>query len=453
MKPTVTIVLCLSRRYWSNDAERMVATDELSAELHDVIASTRADALEIPSVVAVVESDGDVESVVPNRDGLLVLVPMSGAIQPWMLSLAERFRDVIIAPAYLSSIFSSNASVRALELNSSPAAMDAFAVIKRTHPSAYYARSREDLQQRIAAWVGVHALRGRTVLIVGDPEPWVISIDRDAASYERLFGVSIEVVSHAEMERIFRAVDNQSAEAKAREYASAASEIVEPTTTDLVEASRLVLAVEQLMSERKAMGMAIACFDLIGVLKTTSCLAVSMLNDDPTWIGACEGDLDAALTLMLVKAATGKSGWIANPNLQRDDTINFVHCTAALRLGGKAHPFRLRSHHESGVGVSPEVDLPVDRPVTLVRASAVERIMTLQHGTALEPAHEASCRTQLRVDLGGTDDYLRNVLGCHQVIVYDDVIDTLENAADYLGVESVRVSSSVTPSTRVPSRA
>jgi L-fucose isomerase-like protein len=45
-----------------------------------------------------------------------------------------------------------------------------------------------------------------------------------------------------------------------------------------------------------------ACFAMIGDIDTTSCLALSALNDSATEIGACEGDLDAGLTLYLLKA-------------------------------------------------------------------------------------------------------------------------------------------------------
>ena len=438
----IIIAAFVAARYWPDDEERAGSSAEVVSTLRQALSQVVGPGTAISSFI--IEDAAGVDDL-PASAGLGILVPMSGAVQPWMERAAGFFRMSFIVPAYMQAVFPEPLARRALERNSAPASMDLYAVIKRNGGPVRLVRSATELAERVSAWSGVQRLQGTRLLLVGKPEPWVISVSRRYSDYESAFGVSLETVDQDELKRRFEATADEEAEAKARAYAERATELVEPDFPGLVEASRLVVAVERLMEETQASGLAVACFNLIGILGTTSCLAVSMLNDSPRWIGACEGDLDSALTLMLVKMVTGRPGWIANPNLQGDDTINFVHCTSALHLGGGDHAFRLRSHHESGQGVSPEVELPVDEEVTLVRFGMEEGKLTVQRGRALEPAREPSCRTQLRVDVGGLDGYLREVLGCHQVLVYGDIRSQMRYAAELLGIETVEPDTSVGP--------
>lgn len=430
---SITVAIFLAERYWSDPAERGRATGSVLSSVRSLLTTAGLGESELTSVV--VEGPEELE-LLNGGGGLGILIPMSGAVQPWMEEASSSFEALYIVPGYMEALFPAEVALRALELNSAPASMDLYAVLKRRQLPVHLVRTAEELVGRVRAWRGVQSLRGSTLLLVGKPEPWVISVSRRYADYESTFGIRLETVGQNELKERFDSIPDSAAEERARDYLAGATELVEPTAEGVVEASRLVLAVEVLMEETGAAGLAVACFNLIGVLGTTSCLAVSMLNDSDRWIGACEGDLDSALTMMLVKSVTGKAGWIANPNLQSDDTINFVHCTAALHLAGRRHSYRLRSHHESGRGVSPEVELPVNEPVTLARFGMKEGKLTLQGGTALTPASEPSCRTQLRVDLGGLEGYLENVLGCHQVLVYGDIRQEMRYAAEILGIEA-----------------
>ncbi|MFP4409300.1 MAG: hypothetical protein ACLFPW_12335 [Spirochaetaceae bacterium] len=443
MTPTrITVALFVAERYWADANERDAAIATARAVIGKLLSPLGLSEGEVQAVT--VQELADLEQI-QGPGGLAILVPMSGAVQPWMEEAAASFEALYIVPGYMEAIFPRLVALRALELNSAPASMDLYAVLKRGELPVHLVRTPEELVARVRAWRGVQALRGSKLLMVGKPEPWVISVSRRYADYESTFGIELETVGHEQLKARFDAIERSAAEARAEEYLSSATELVEPTADAVIEASRLVLAVEELMEETGALGLAVACFNLISVLGTTSCLTVSMLNDSDRWIGACEGDLDSALTLMLVKTVTGKPGWIANPNLQRDETVNFVHCTAALRLGGSPHAYRLRSHHESGTGVSPEVELPTNEQVSLVRFGMKEGKLTIQRGRALTPAREPSCRTQLRVDLGEVDEYLNNVLGCHQVIVYGDVRKELSYAAELLGIEVTETGYQLSP--------
>ena len=117
--------------------------------------------------------------------------------------------------------------------------------------------------------------------------------------------------------------------------------------------------------------MAIACFNLLS-LGTTSCLGVSYINDCTAQMAACEGDLDSAVTMLMMKRLTDTKPWMANPGLHPKGIVNFSHCTAPLAVDGRQDcPYILRSHHESGIGVSLQVEIPGSVRLTACRVSGV----------------------------------------------------------------------------------
>ena len=103
-----------------------------------------------------------------------------------------------------------------------------------------------------------------------------------------------------------------------------------------------------MIEKYKCDGMAIACFDLIASTGINPCLGVSYINGETPYFAACEGDVDSAVTMLFIQALTDDSPWMANPNLEQDETINFVHCTAPV----KGHKYILRNHHKTGIGAS-----------------------------------------------------------------------------------------------------
>jgi hypothetical protein len=138
----------------------------------------------------------------------------------------------------------------------------------------------------------------------------------------------------------------------------------------------------------------------------------------------------------LVKKLTSTKLWMANPGLQPDGTINFSPCTAPLCcIGSEPLPCTLRSHHESGIGVSVQVELPIGQTVTACRISDEAGSMTIHRGVSVAGPYETACRTQMHVQLEDYPHYLRTALGCHQVFAFEDISDRLRKIAELFGLK------------------
>ena len=89
------------------------------------------------------------------------------------------------------------------------------------------------------------------------------------------------------------------------------------------------------------------------------CLTFSKLNDLGL-VGACEGDMDSTLTMLMFAYAFGVPGFITDPviDTSQNALIHF-HCTCATKMdgpGGQRLPFTIRTQSDSERGVSLDVE-------------------------------------------------------------------------------------------------
>lgn len=407
-----------ARRYWSDEAMLQESYLALAREL-----GAPADCR------LVTEPD---ELVDLEAGQTLVAVPMSGAVQSMILQAAKQSAVTVLLAGYVEGCFSHTHTQRMLERNAAPTVMDCWAVLRRGG-QALLATGQVELEHCRRAAESVCALRSAKLLLVGQPEPWVISVSRETQRYTSLLGVTIEQVEQRELEACYRATGDAAADAFSAPIRAGADGMREPTVGDLRQAGRMGAALSSLLDQHSADGVAVACFSLLST-GTTACLGVSILNDSGRRVAACEGDLDSACTMLLMKGLASTRLWMANPSLQADGTVSFSHCTAPLHICGTPCPYLLRSHHESGIGVSPQVELPLVERVTACRISSEEAAVTIQTAVPVPGPREATCRTQLRVRWDAPDRYLPTALGCHQVFAFEDISHELRLAAGLLGL-------------------
>ena len=431
-----TLALFGATRYWGLEPLQSAAA-QMEAAMADLADET---------IVAI---DGAYPEGCADSDAACIIIPMSGAVQAPLVQFAQRFKRVVLFAGYVSGNFDAGLCNDMVRLNAAPTTMDSWAVLRQSHPDVSLCTDRTSLQAALAApckeatsSAPANAADAtlpkatNRLLLIGETEPWVISSSRHFEKYARI-GIEVVQCPSAALADLFtQTTDTEAAEMTAH-FANRADALAEPSHADVAAAARLAVALEALIRRHEADGAAIACFNLIPVLGTTSCLAVSHINERTKFVAACEGDLDSAATLLFMKQKTDKGVWMANPNLQPDGSVNFTHCTAPLAVCGKQCAFRLRNHHESGVGVSPEVNFPTGGRVTLCRISADHGQMTVQNGYSETGAREASCRTQLRIRPDDFGHYIQTSLGCHQVIAFEDIAEDMKALGRKLGLKVI----------------
>lgn len=364
----------------------------------------------------------------------LVAVPMSGAVQKNILAAAAHWDSVVLYGAYIRGNAAEESCREMTRCNAAPTLMDTWAVLRRTRPRVQLALNGGQLEETLRVLRAYYGVKGATLLQIGRTEPWVISNASAPEVYEDRFGIRIRFVEQEELAALYRGAGREQAEPYYRWFSGHKTGCVEPGEAQLWDAARMAWALITLLESHRARGAAIACFNLLGE-GTTACLGVSYVNDQTPMAASCEGDMDSAVTMLLMKGLTDTRLWMANPGLQPDGTVNFSHCTAPICCMGRPLPCVLRSHHESGIGVSLQVELPVGQRLTACRVSDEASKMTIHTGVSVPGAYEPACRTQMHVRFDDMEHYLATALGCHQVFAFEDVAARLRRMAELFGLE------------------
>jgi len=231
-------------------------------------------------------------------------------------------------------------------------------------------------------------------------------------------------------------------------------------SNSLVEACRVYLAIHKILQKYKLDGFTIGCFDLIGDLKTTPCLALALLNGikrlqlkDGTVLemkaSACEGELNSLLAMIVCQQFLNKSPFMANivdyhvSESGMEDELLIAHCTAPLVPG---LPFELTTHFESGIGVAVKVDMPALTQISNIKransggnvvpalgaSQACATILKVKNNKEVIMApvmvydRETSllrCRTQLRLRMPRVEEFVNSTYGNHHLLVYENFWD------------------------------
>lgn len=425
----LTVVAFASPVYWPDRAVAEAAALKVAGELTLLIAPASIDFKFVTDPASV----GALAEELAGRTA--VLLPLSGAVQPWMLALAGRLGHAALVNAYLPGFLPPELGSQLLERNAHPACTDFYAHRRLAGKPAHWLGTPSAFVSFAKAATAVQRLREARILKIGETEPWVINSARDPRRFREALGCEVLPLAAETLYREFHKVDDAAALAGAQDWVKRAEKLEGAAQADVVKAVRVTVAMRRLLEAHGADALSMACFSMIGALDTTSCLALSALNDSADAIGACEGDLDAAVTLFLLKALGADFVWIANPIIHEGGVIDLAHCTAPRCACGSELNYRLRRHHESGRGVAPEVDLPGGREITLARLGANLTELCVHPGATARVAHQPTCHTQVRVRLASTEGFLDTLNGTHVVLAYGDHQAALRYCASLLGLK------------------
>ena len=310
--------------------------------------------------------------------------------------------------------------------NSLPAALETLARLQQdgAHGRILYLRGPDDgegLRQVATAAQDVNAwlrMQRQRIGLVGEPSDWLVASAPSPDTVTTVWGPKIVSIGLDTLKASIDSVPEEALQAPLDALLSGAASVHEPTRDDLAETVRVFLAVIDLVEEHRLDAVSVRCFDLIAERRTTGCLALARLNDDGVTAG-CEGDLPSVLTMLWIQTLLGQISWMANPAGidARRNILRLAHCTVSLQLAEK---FSLRSHFESGLGVSIQ-GLLKNGPVTLARIGGrnPDRIW-LAEGSIIETEpDDRLCRTQADVRLtenGLAAALLNRPLGNHLVL-------------------------------------
>jgi len=279
------------------------------------------------------------------------------------------------------------------------------------------------------------------ILAVGRPHGSAAACS--AEQVKKKFGADLVTIPNDRILQAMEAIDPKAAEAEAESYwIGPAKAVVEPTTTEIVKSARMYLAVKEIMIQKKA--QAICSVHCMG--DPRGCLTFSKLNDLGL-VGACEGDIDSTLTMLLFAYAFGVPGFISDPVIDtaKNAMIHF-HCTSATKMhgcDGKRRPFKIRSQTDSQGGVALEVEHEVGQPVTCAKLVNLDTMLMTTGKITETSTSPLACRTQFtqsvpdarRLFLNWGGDVIEGdtMTLLHRAVFYGDYQEPIQDLGDLMG--------------------
>ena len=277
-------------------------------------------------------------------------------------------------------------------------------------------------------------LAGMRIARFGKPSDWLIASDVDTEILLKRYGVeTVDVDLQSLIHRVAEMPQTEAVKV-ARDIVSRAKLNKEPSCADMVEAAKVYLAIKEICAENGVNALTIRCFDIVKSCRTTSCLALALLNDEGV-IAGCEGDMQSLLTMVLAKKLCGENAFMANPSLLTDTTSSFAHCTIPFSMCDEVV---LRSHFESSLGVALQGHLPED-VYTILKwgGECLDKYFVAEAVAAKMPYSEHYCRTQITLNINMKPYLLNKTIGNHHVIVRGRHADAVRAFMAENGVEEV----------------
>lgn len=277
--------------------------------------------------------------------------------------------------------------------------------------------SLKDVSQRIYEIAKIEesleSLKNVNLGMIGEPSNWLIASNVDHQFIKNKIGINlIDITTDELIDEINRHETGEIADLDSFKKLAKDGEV-------LTGALEIYGALKRIVGKYRLNGFTIRCFDLLGLFRNTSCLALAMLNQEGI-VATCEGDVPAMLTMFIAKSLTQQSSFQANPS-RIDTSANemiLAHCTVPLDM---CQRYAFDTHFESGLGIGVKGELHKG-VITLVKfSSSLERIILMKGMIVDNPSEARLCRTQIRVKFDEKlDIFLTHPIGNHEIIVYGD---------------------------------
>ncbi|MBQ6654478.1 MAG: hypothetical protein IJM79_03025 [Erysipelotrichaceae bacterium] len=309
--------------------------------------------------------------------------------------------------------------------NSLAASMEILSYLKQNDiPGEIIHGSEAKMAKRISdlskVFRAANKIRGMRLARVGKPSDWLISSDVDADELKEMTGIEVVDVS---MEEFFAEIARKQYEPN--EYTQAIkARNWHPEDTELC--CQIYGALKRITQKYQLDGLTVRCFDLLGPIKGTSCLALAVLNAEGIY-GGCEGDLPALISMAVAGELTGQPVFMANPSriLSDDNDIIFAHCTLPLNMPDK---YELMTHFESDLGVAFRGHIQ-EGAATIFKTDGLMSRYFAACGDLQENLKELNlCRTQVRIHLDEDtlNYFLTESIGNHHMILNGDWVDLID---------------------------
>lgn len=310
--------------------------------------------------------------------------------------------------------------------NSLPAAVEILSWLKQNEPECRtsivhgsFEAQAQKIQKLVSVDIGM-TLEGQVIGVIGGPSKWLIASAPDYTKIEENTGAKVLSISMEEFDTYIEQVEEDEKKEFLTHFTGKQANI---SDSELLLSASIYAALKRLIAAKELTAITLKCFDLLSKYKTTGCLGLALLNDEGI-PAACEGDVPALISMMVVKEAIKKTCFMANVSSIRGSVVTFAHCSCPTSI---LNYYRLDTHFESGLGVSIAGEFQ-ERFFTMLRVDPINKNYVMMKGESMEHKYSPNlCRTQLKLDMPGVDSYFFNKpLGNHHILIPGDYMNRLQ---------------------------
>jgi hypothetical protein len=320
----------------------------------------------------------------------------------------------------------------------------------RGHRVTLLASSNYDELERALRLLRVIPMMQKTRIILFPPARGTAPAQSPDQVKKRL-GADVVAIEEDTFNEMISAAEDDAVRAEIDSWTKNAKEIIEPNKEDISKAARVSVALQHLMEQEKAQGLAVGtCMGWLP--KGFPCLGFARLRDRGI-PAACEGDMDSLLTMILFQYAIDKPGFQGNATFDTyRNALWTAHCTAPLKMDGKdgkEAPYLLRGHSEvGGSGCVPEVQYRVNETITRSKMVNLDTIL-ISKGKIIEVPEKSvhGCRTQIVTEVQDAAKMAANwssvletedaMTLLHRVVFYGDHTESMQHLARLMDMKVV----------------
>lgn len=341
------------------------------------------------------------------------------------------------------------------------------------------ARNEKNIQKIInyvkASWTK-NSIRNAKIATIGGKCMMMYQTQVNEFSWKNIFGIDFPQYDTVQVFKEMESIPDEMAEKVADAFAEKFDRIVwnieetgEKIAKDaILSQAKMYLAFKKLAKMYNVTVFANKCMpemasEIYGY-KYAACMATCMLNEDGV-LTACEADIPAALTMLILNRISGKKVFFADIGRLSEEQrkITFFNCgTGPVSMADRTKPVELwpllAATADEGVadqyltggadkerGACVRFDLPNDRVSTIMRIGGNNNTLRFHVAVAKTSAREVERGEAFGERWpgfaltfeGDIDNFLQNTVGHHYVLVDGDYSEQLKYLAEMYGVDFV----------------
>ena len=264
--------------------------------------------------------------------------------------------------------------------------------------------------------------------------PW------DFFALEKRLGVRVRHIETNEFYRWFDRISEKEAKEELEKWQGDFDQVLEPDEQELLNATRVYLALRSLCEREDANGVAVNCGRLTEERPIVPCLAFARLIDEGVMC-ACEGDITAMLSSLMLHAVSGQPVLMGNFGYRPGafgaemGEVTIEHDVIPLSMASTG--FTIRDYHGRKFGVTGYADVKADQPMTLLNLdSSLERASVIE-GMVKGSEDGIHCRVIIHMDVDGDIQRVPEIIvgSQHVSMTFGRWLGALQEVGDLLGFE------------------